>query len=193
LCSYLLPVILVFSLCLLAPSAHAQRGEADVLAAQGVLAYDDGRYEDALELLKRATELDPRHARGLYYLGLTHLTLKQPEGLDDAALSKVLGKHLKGLQGYMLLLMTIIHHGHLDTTPPSAMADSFLVAEQARSWLVQAAVARAMARRAAAGTGEDRLAREVEDLRRRRQTLWMRLNESHGRLRSNGRKMNQST
>lgn len=59
-------------------TAAAQQAEADVLVAQAVLAYDDRRYEDARGLLRRALEVDPRNARGLYYTGLVYLALKQP-------------------------------------------------------------------------------------------------------------------
>ena len=62
----------------------AQQAEAEVLVARAVLAYDDERYEEALELLQRALQLDPRHARGLYYAGLVHLALKQPREAVDS-------------------------------------------------------------------------------------------------------------
>jgi tetratricopeptide (TPR) repeat protein len=57
----------------------AQQAEADVLVARAVLAYDDQRYDDALDLLRRAINLDPQNARALYYSGLTYLAMKQPE------------------------------------------------------------------------------------------------------------------
>jgi tetratricopeptide (TPR) repeat protein len=59
--------------------SHAQQADADVLVAQAVLAYDDQRYDAALELLKRALALDPGNARGLYYGGLTYLALQKPD------------------------------------------------------------------------------------------------------------------
>ena len=59
-------------------SVSAQQAEADVLVAQAVLAYDEKRYDEALRLLERALELDPRDPRGLYYLGLVYLALEQP-------------------------------------------------------------------------------------------------------------------
>ncbi len=75
---------LLLGVCL--PMAQAERpefklakqGEADVLVAQAVLAYDNQQYQKALDLLKQAEELDPHDPRGLYYLGLTHQALKQP-------------------------------------------------------------------------------------------------------------------
>jgi tetratricopeptide (TPR) repeat protein len=56
----------------------AQQADADVLVAQAVLAYDDGRYEEALGILNRALAVDSKNARGLYYQGLTYLALQQP-------------------------------------------------------------------------------------------------------------------
>lgn len=57
----------------------AQEPDAEVVAAEAALAYNLKRYDEALKLLRQALELDPRNARALYYLGLTHLTLGQPE------------------------------------------------------------------------------------------------------------------
>ena len=59
-------------------AAEAQQAESEVLVAQGVVAYDEQRYDDALRLLSRSRELNPGDSRGLYYLGLTQLALKNP-------------------------------------------------------------------------------------------------------------------
>ena len=56
-----------------------QKADADVLIGQAVLAYDEERYNDALGLLNQALELDPKEERGLYYKGLVHLSLQNPE------------------------------------------------------------------------------------------------------------------
>ncbi len=61
-----------------AVSAETPQAEADVLTAQGVLAYDDRQYDQALALLQQALTHDPKHPRALYYAGLTNLALKQP-------------------------------------------------------------------------------------------------------------------
>ena len=79
-------VILLFALGFSLPFAQAERptfnlakqGEADVLVAQAVLAYDNKQYQEALRLLKEAEELDPHDPRALYYMGLTYQALKQP-------------------------------------------------------------------------------------------------------------------
>ncbi|MCZ6802076.1 MAG: tetratricopeptide repeat protein [Nitrospirae bacterium] len=55
------------------PHALAQRGDADVLVARGLLAYDEKRYGDALELLDQALELESNDPRALFYKGLVFL------------------------------------------------------------------------------------------------------------------------
>jgi Flp pilus assembly protein TadD len=41
----------------------AQQAEAEVLLAKATIAYDAGRYDEALTLLSRALALDPTNAR----------------------------------------------------------------------------------------------------------------------------------
>ncbi|MGD9852557.1 MAG: tetratricopeptide repeat protein [Nitrospirales bacterium] len=77
-----LPLVIfmaVLALSLIQP-AHsiAQRSDANVLAANAAIAYDDKHYEEALELLKQALALDPKHERSLFYTGLVHLAQKNP-------------------------------------------------------------------------------------------------------------------
>ncbi|MBX3235342.1 MAG: tetratricopeptide repeat protein [Nitrospiraceae bacterium] len=55
------------------PSAVAQMADADVLVAEAILSYEHKRYDEAIALLTKATELDPNNARALYYLALCHL------------------------------------------------------------------------------------------------------------------------
>ena len=55
-----------------------EQADSEVLVAQGVVAYDEQRYKDAQRLLSNALELRSEDARGLYYLGLTQLALKNP-------------------------------------------------------------------------------------------------------------------
>lgn len=67
-------------ICVVSPQmVDAQRGDADVLVAQAVLAYDDKNYEKALDFLIRSLQFDPQNARGLYYLGLVRLARQEPE------------------------------------------------------------------------------------------------------------------
>ncbi len=59
-----------------------QAAEADVFVAHGIVAYDEGRFEDALTMLRRALEIAPDHVDALYNLGLTLLAT----GLTDEAI-----------------------------------------------------------------------------------------------------------
>jgi tetratricopeptide (TPR) repeat protein len=60
-------------------SAYAQQSDAEILAAQAALAYNEHRYEEALTLLKKASAFDPNNQRVLYYMGLIRLAQEQPE------------------------------------------------------------------------------------------------------------------
>ena len=61
------------------PAVWAQRGDANFLAAQAAIAYDDKRYEEALTLLNKALSLDPKNERGLFYKGLVYLAQENPQ------------------------------------------------------------------------------------------------------------------
>ena len=61
------------------PAVWAQRGDANFLAAQAAIAYDDKRYDEALTLLNKALTLDPKHERGLFYKGLVYLAQENPQ------------------------------------------------------------------------------------------------------------------
>jgi hypothetical protein len=61
------------------PVVWAQRGDANFLAAQATIAYDDKRYEEALTLLNKALTLDPKNERGLFYKGLVYLAQENPQ------------------------------------------------------------------------------------------------------------------
>jgi CHAT domain-containing protein/Tfp pilus assembly protein PilF len=106
---------------------------------------------------------------------LSHATLNAT--LDAASQSRLLGTQLKGLYDYELLLATIVGKPSQDSPHKPAMHDAFVVAEQARSWVVQTAVARAMARQSLVDQGQQRAVRKVDDLRRRREALWNELTE----------------
>ena len=61
------------------PAVWAQRGDANVLAAQAAIAYDDKRYEEALTLVNKALLLDPKHERSLFYKGVVNLAQENPQ------------------------------------------------------------------------------------------------------------------
>ncbi|HEU5321240.1 MAG TPA: tetratricopeptide repeat protein, partial [Methylomirabilota bacterium] len=72
--------LLLALLALVVPAtAEAQQAEADILVAHAILAYDAGRYAEALDLLRQALAHEPDHVEALYYAGLAHLALQQPE------------------------------------------------------------------------------------------------------------------
>ena len=58
---------------LLAVPARAQQSEADVYVAQAILAYEDKRYDEALQLLGEALQQDPDNVDALYYTGIIHI------------------------------------------------------------------------------------------------------------------------
>ncbi len=60
-------------------NVSAQRSDANVLAAKAAIAYDDKRYDEALDLLNQAITLDPQHERSLFYKGLVYLEQKKPD------------------------------------------------------------------------------------------------------------------
>src|SRR5205085_5261726 len=57
---------------LLPVAALAQTTEADVYVAQGVLDFDEKRYDDATANFRKALELEPDHVEALHYLGVVN-------------------------------------------------------------------------------------------------------------------------
>lgn len=72
-------ILTVVAMALLPCSAQAQEADAEVLVAEGILAYDAKRYDEAVSLFSKAVALDPRNARAFYYLALCHLARGQVE------------------------------------------------------------------------------------------------------------------
>ena len=101
-------------------------------------------------------------------------------GLDDVALERIWVRGKGSLHDYALLLGTMSRDSRWGAMQTTAIADGFLVAEQARGWTVQAALARSIARSQSGGPREVLLMREVDELRRLRQSLWNELNGSYG-------------
>jgi CHAT domain-containing protein/tetratricopeptide (TPR) repeat protein len=130
------------------------------------LHHANGEFTKARPLYERARQI---------YLSMGQLN----EDLDDTTLGQVAKRGVAGLQAYLLLL-AMQSTSPLEPERRSAASDGFLVAEQARGWIVQAAVAKAMARRQAGGAEELHVAQQVEELRRRRQTLRVSLTTVYG-------------
>jgi Tfp pilus assembly protein PilF len=68
----------------LAAPVWAQQADASVFVARGVLAYDEKRYEEALESFREALRLEPGNVDALYYTGLTNIALKRYEQAAEA-------------------------------------------------------------------------------------------------------------
>ena len=104
--------VLLMATLLSGGPASAQEIEADVYVAQAVVAYEEKRYDDALQSLRRALELNPRSADALYYTGLVHIAQGNPaQAVDpleraralqprDLAVAYQLGVTYFGLQQY---------------------------------------------------------------------------------------------
>jgi CHAT domain-containing protein len=102
------------------------------------------------------------------------------KNLDDVTFSRLHQQGIASLQDYALLLAQVTQKEKATKNATSAVTDGFLVAEQARGWLVQAAVAKAMARKQARHSSDVELAKTIDDLRRRRQELWGTLHKLYG-------------
>ncbi len=76
---FLLPIMVFTILGWELPAVWAQRADANVLAANAAIAYDDNQYDEALGLLNQALALDPQHERSLFYLGLVYLGKENPK------------------------------------------------------------------------------------------------------------------
>ncbi len=62
-----------------ATAAQAQPSVADVFIAQAILAYEEKRYDDALNFIEEALKEDPDNLDALYYTGLVRIAQKRPE------------------------------------------------------------------------------------------------------------------
>lgn len=103
----------------------------------------------------------------LVYLAASHVN----QDLDSLSQTEIRQAGLSILSSYALLLGTIAQRPALDTQPPSALDDYFVVSEQARGWAVQSALAKAAARRKADTEDQIKLVDRIEDLRHQHQSL----------------------
>jgi len=72
-------IIVGLVLALFIGTAAAQPTAADVYVEQAVLDFDEKRYEQALDNLRRALEAEPAHREALYYTGVVHMARGRPE------------------------------------------------------------------------------------------------------------------
>ncbi len=59
--------------------ARSQTTEADVYVAQGVLDFDEKRYDEATANFRRALEIEQDHVEALYYMGVVNMAQRRPE------------------------------------------------------------------------------------------------------------------
>jgi CHAT domain-containing protein/Tfp pilus assembly protein PilF len=107
----------------------------------------------------------------LVYLAASHVN----QDLDSVSQAELRQTGLGILGSYAQLLGHIAQRPELDTNPPSALDDYFVVTEQARGWSVQSALAKAVARRKADTRDQATLVEAIEDLRHRYQSLLARM------------------
>lgn len=69
-----LPIMILAMLLGSGPAWAAEYAELHF--SKGVLSFNEGRFEEALQELERAAELEPREAETHYYLGLVHSQLR---------------------------------------------------------------------------------------------------------------------
>jgi tetratricopeptide (TPR) repeat protein len=74
----LLALILAVAVLLPVP-AFSQTTEADVYVAQGVIDFDEKRYDDATANFRKALEIEPDHVEALYYLGVVNMAQRRPD------------------------------------------------------------------------------------------------------------------
>ncbi len=102
------------------------------------------------------------------------------QDVDDAMASQLHKRGKASLQDYALLLAHLSQAPTHQSQDSSVVTDGFVVAEQARGYLVQAAVSKAMARLQARQSSDVELAKRIDELRRRRQVLWDTLHGLYG-------------
>ena len=131
----------------------------------------------------RAAQGDLTTARALYERARQiHLAVgRLNDDLDEASLRGLWRQGAQTLRDYAAILAATSRSAKSDKESLSAQEVGFTVAEQARSWIVQAALAKAVARAGAVDPSAADAARQVDDLRQRRQSLWKALDDMYGK------------
>jgi CHAT domain-containing protein len=101
--------------------------------------------------------------------------------LDDNTLRNVLSQGQSGLRDYVRLLVAIARNPKLDPTSARAELDAFRVSEQLRGGSAQLALTRAGTRVAAGDPATAQLARQVQELRIRREKVRTELTLAYGK------------
>ena len=102
--------------------------------------------------------------------------------LDDNSLRRLSKSGAYTLREYARVLALILQTPGYEREGILARETAFEVAEEARSWIVQTALAKAFSRAGAVSPESSQLVRQVEDLRQRRQSLWNALDKAYGKL-----------
>jgi tetratricopeptide (TPR) repeat protein len=92
--------------------AAGQPTEADVFVAEGILALEDRKYDEALQHFRRALDREPDHVEALYYSGVALIALGKPaeaapllerarrQSPDEASINFQLGLAYFALEDY---------------------------------------------------------------------------------------------
>lgn len=131
-------------------------------------------FNNLARLLDMQGDLDG--ARAYYEQARRLLTIGAHADLDDPVLSQQWSESVERLKDYVKLLVKIVN----TKSDASAVSDAFLIADQARGWVVQAAVAQAMARQGRTNTDQGEVSRRIDALRHEQKVLWNRLGLLYG-------------
>jgi CHAT domain-containing protein/Tfp pilus assembly protein PilF len=101
--------------------------------------------------------------------------------LDDESVRGILKRQDRGLSAYVTMLATIARDPSLDSTAATALSDAFVVVEQIRATAADQALMRAGARAAASDPTSWDIARQVQDLRQRREMARVQLVAEYGK------------
>ena len=131
----------------------------------------------------RAARGNVAAARDLYERARQiHLAVgRMNDDLDEASHHGLWRQGAQTLRDYAAILATLSRSSSNDREARAARDMGFTVAEQARSWIVQAALAKAVARAGAVDPASAHVAQQVQDLRQRRQRLWKALDTLYGK------------
>lgn len=141
---------------------------ASILTNLALIYRNQRQYAQARPLYERARQIKLTEAR-------LHSELAEEAVRGLATLG------LKWLPAYIETMAAIARVPALDASSGSAARDAFIVAEQSRGGAAQIALAKSSARVASGDPATAEVARQVQDLRNRRQALGKQLTEEYGK------------